>query len=198
MNVLDVPLERLDGDQVKRRNRAIRALSNHVYTVMGMNIFWVPAQKIALNAVQVDARYLGQEFVFYVDLACVDALIADRQLQLESMSPDAIKLLVLSLENFPVEVLDLRLVDSYPQDNIFECVSYDNSKSLGWRIAFDLRDDFPLEQLLQAFSVYLKGVMTHPLMALKVDLPLVACVLDIPSDELRDIEEGDLLFLEGS
>lgn len=197
MNVLDISLEQTTAPVVKRNNRMIRLLANRVYEMLGQRVFLVRSEQALTNAVKVDFHHLGRDFSVYVNAAMVDAFLDQYHISLQDMSKDALKLLLLSIEGQAVQIKDLNPVTEFPQGQVFRVISYDTSHELGWYVMFDAHDGFPMEAVMEAFSPYLKGVMTHPLNTLPITVPLVACTMELPAHELDDIEVGDILLLEG-
>lgn len=196
MNLLDITLEQTTAPVVKQSNHMIRLLANRVYEMLGQRVFFVKSEQSLTKVVKVDLHHLGRDFSIYVNQAMADAFLDQYHISLENMSKDALKLLLLSIEGQVVQIKDLSLVEAAPQGQIFRVISYDTSHELGWYVMFDMHDGFPMEAVMEAFSPYLKGVMTHPLNTLPITVPLVACTMALPAHELDDIEVGDVLLLE--
>ena len=202
MNILEIDLPELTPASVEKTNRAIATFSNRVYSAGEIDFYLRATELPTGSTAQLNCLVFGQEIELYVSLACINTLLAPFALRLEDMSEDAIALFLLShVQNMPknIQVLSMciKKQDFYPYDCAFELVSYTTGASLGWYISALVGDKLPLQEMAQAFSPYLKGIMSPHLASLPIALPLVASTLELPSDQIDTLCVGDVLLLGG-
>lgn len=198
-NILQVDLPEIRRVDYLYR-RVLLALSQSKVFCVANTTFKLSHTTMVKQAVRIQIRVRGHVLELFVSKTMVNALLAPFHLQIDNMSADALALFVIAkgrLGDIQIEAIT-PLENDHVSPHALCAKEVQSGQEFGWEMAVVAPPEFPLHTLMSSLETFVCGEIPPPLTQWPVTVPLVACTLRMTSDELADIELGDVLFLEGS